>query len=227
MPDCTNAPAEWRELKDLDDVCPDCIAGKQRHFGSHGSLPECTAPGQCFAMDLLILRTPDLFTNGTIMFGAIDLYSDWDLLIKIKYKTEVPECIKTLVKEAAAKGVVILRLHTDNENIFHTVEARESTISDLAKMGCLLTTGASYDHRQNSKIERHFERLGDGARPGFNQAQLPDKYYQSAIIDASAKHKLLPLPRCPGKSPCLLFTSKMGDFPRMEDYPCKFQTQRV
>ena len=64
------------------------LAGKHTHFGSHSGLPEVSAPGEIVAFDLLILRTPDLFTGGTIIFGAIDLYSDWDVVIKIKYKTD-------------------------------------------------------------------------------------------------------------------------------------------
>ena len=74
-------------------MCPDCIAGKHTHFGSHSGLPEVTVPGEIVAFELLILRTPDAYTNGTIIFGAIDLHSDWDLIIKIKFKTDVPECL--------------------------------------------------------------------------------------------------------------------------------------
>ena len=66
-------------------------------------------------MDLHFTRTPDLFTGGTIQFGAIDLYSDWDLIIKIKYKTEVPECIRELFRVAASHGVKIKRLHCDGD----------------------------------------------------------------------------------------------------------------
>ena len=88
---CDDVPTEWGELRDLDETCPDCLAGKHTHFGSNSHLPECTAPGEIIAFDLLILRTPNLFTGGTIVFGAIDLYSDWDFVIKIKHKTDVPE----------------------------------------------------------------------------------------------------------------------------------------
>ena len=73
-----------------------------------------------------------------------------------------------------------------------------------------MTTGADYDHRQNSKIERHFRRLGDDARPGFLQSKLDDKFYQCALVDASAKHKLLPLARVPGQSPTTMMTGKPG-----------------
>ena len=76
-------------------MCPDCIAGKHTHFGSHSGLPEVTVPGEIVAFELLILRTPDAYTNGTIIFGAIDLHSDWDLIIKIKFKTDVPECVSS------------------------------------------------------------------------------------------------------------------------------------
>ena len=88
----SDVPKDWSELLELNDVCPDCIAGKHTHFGSHSGLPEVTVPGEIVAFDLLILRTPDAYTNGTIIFGAIDLHSDWDLIIKIKFKTDVLEC---------------------------------------------------------------------------------------------------------------------------------------
>ena len=65
-------------------------------------------------------------------------------------------------------------------------------------------------HGQNSKIERHFRRLGDDARPGFLQCGLDDKFYQCALVDDSAKHKLLPLARVPGQSPTTLVTGKPG-----------------
>ena len=91
---CHDVPKEWEQLLDLNEACPDCLGGKHTHFGSHSGLPEVSRPGEIVAFDLLILRTPDLYTNGTIIFGAIDLYSDWDLITKIKFKTDVPECLK-------------------------------------------------------------------------------------------------------------------------------------
>ena len=57
---CDDVPAEWSELKDLDETCPDCLAGKHTHFGSNSHLPESTMPGEIIAFDLLILRTPDI-----------------------------------------------------------------------------------------------------------------------------------------------------------------------
>ena len=109
---CADVPAEWSQLRDLDDACPDCLAGKHTHFGSHSGLPDVTAPGEIIAFDLLILRTPDLFTGGTIIFGAIDLYSDWDVLIKIKYKTEVPECMREVLRICASHDITVGRMHT-------------------------------------------------------------------------------------------------------------------
>ena len=207
---CSDVPAEWSQLRDLNESCPDCLAGKHTHFGSHSGLPEVSAPGEIVAFDLLILRTPDLFTGGTIIFGAIDLYSDWDVIIKIRYKTDVPECMKEVLRIFKAYGHEVRRLHTDGEAIFHSDETFETVKSELQGVGCLLTTGADYDHRQNSKIERHFRRLGDDARPGFLQSGLDDRFYQCALVDASAKHKLLPLARVAGQSPTTLMTGKLG-----------------
>ena len=60
-----------------------------------------------------------------------------------------------------------MRMHADGEAIFHSEEAFGAVKSEMGGIGCLVATGADYDHRQNSKIERHFRRLGDDARPGF------------------------------------------------------------
>ena len=87
---------------------------------------------------LLILRTPDLFTGGTIIFGAIDLYSDWDVIIKIRYKTDVPECMKEVLRIFKAYGHEVRRLHTDGEAIFHSDETFETVKSELQGVGCLL-----------------------------------------------------------------------------------------
>ena len=113
-------------------------------------------PGEIVAFDLLILRTPDVYTNGTIIFGAIDLHSDWDLIIKIRFKTDVPECLKEVVRVFKAHGHDVRRMHTDGEAVFHSDAAYNAIKSEMDGIGCLVTTGADYDHRQNSKIERHF-----------------------------------------------------------------------
>ena len=207
---CDDVPSDWANLLDLNETCPDCLAGKHTHFGSHSGLPEVTKPGEIVAYDLLILRTPDLYTSGTIIFGAIDLYSDWDVIIKIKFKTDVPECLREVVRIFKAHGHDVQRMHTDGEAIFHSEEAFGAVKNEMDGIGCLVTTGADYDHRQNSKIERHFRRLGDDARPGFLQSKLDDKFYQCALVDASAKHKLLPLARVPGQSPTTMMTGKPG-----------------
>ena len=211
LPDvCDDAPKEWRNMLDLSEVCPDCLAGKQTHFGSHSHLPEVTKCGEIIAFDLLILRTPDVYTGGTICFAAIDLYSDWDFFTKILHKTDAVECILEVIQLTQAKGHRVMRFHTDGEAIFHSKELYEATKAKLSGVGCMLTTGADYDHRQNSKIERHLRRLGDDARPGFLRSLLADRFYQCALVDASAKHKLMPLARLPGQSPTTLWTSKPG-----------------
>ena len=132
------------------------------------------------------------------------------MIIKIKFKTDVPECLREVVRIFKAYGHDVQRMHTDGEAIFHSEEAFETIKSEMGGIGCLVTTGADYDHRQNSKMERHFRRLGDDARPGFLQSLLDDKFYQCALVDASAKHKLLPLARVPGQSPTTLVTGKPG-----------------
>ena len=91
---CSDVPKEWENLRDLAEACPDCIAGKHTHFGSNSSLPEVTEPGEIVAFDLLILRSPDIFTGGTVVFGGIDLHSDFDFIIKVKAKSDVPECLR-------------------------------------------------------------------------------------------------------------------------------------
>ena len=211
LPSCnSDIPAWFADLQELPSPCPDCLAGNATHLGSHSHLPEVTEAGEIIAMDLHFTRTADIFTGGNIQFCAIDLYSDWDFLIKIKYKTEVPECTREVIRVCRSHNVNVKRLHVDGENIFHSDEAHDALKAELNGIGCLLTTGSDYDHRQNSKIERHFRRLGENARPGFLQSGLGDEYYPCALVDASAKHKVLPLARVEGESPHSLFTGKPG-----------------
>ena len=72
-----------------------------------------------------------MFTGGTIIFGAIDLFSSWDFIIKIKYKSDVPECIREVQRECKSRGVVVGRFHTDGENVFHSEEAHNATKTEL------------------------------------------------------------------------------------------------
>ena len=80
---------------------------------------------------MLILRTPDLYTSGTIVFGAIDLFSDWDVIIKIKFKTDVPECMREVVRVFKSYGHNVLRMHTDGEAVFHSDEAFDAHLLTL------------------------------------------------------------------------------------------------
>ena len=79
--------------------------------------------------------------------------------------------MREVIRICASFGVTVSRMHTDGDSevvpSFHSDDAQEATKGELSKSGCLVTTGADYDHRQNSKIERHFRRLGDDAHPGF------------------------------------------------------------
>jgi hypothetical protein len=153
---CDDVPSDWSNLLDLNEACPDCLAGKHTHFGSHSGLPEVTKPGEIVAYDLLILRTPDLYTGGTIIFGAIDLYSDWDIIIKIKFKTDVPECLRETVRIFKAHGHAVQRMHTDGEAIFHSEEAFDAVKAEMDGIGCLVTTALEhYELRNELRYEQY------------------------------------------------------------------------
>ena len=83
-----------------------------------------------------------------MIFGAIDLASGWAEVIKLKHKTEVPECIMSVLRYCASVGVTVRRFHTDNENVFHSPDAAAAATSKLAPQGVLVTCGCEYAHRQ-------------------------------------------------------------------------------
>jgi hypothetical protein len=205
---CVDLPAEWKELRAVD-ACPDCLAGKHTHLGSGDGLPDVTEPGEVIAFDLWSTREADPFTNAKGLFGAICLATDYDFVYKMRYKTEVPACLKRVLQEASEHGVTVRRFHTDNEYVCNTPEVRMACETACQPWGVLFTTSNAYDSSTNSKIERHWRRLGDDGRPGFLQSMLADKWYICCLIDASAKHK--ELPRAGTEiSPRMLFTGKKG-----------------
>ena len=127
------------------------------------------------------------------LFGVIDLDSDFSDVTRIKSKTEVPDCIAQFIAFAASVGVTILRMHTDNEAIFHTTQARDATKSRFRAQGVMITTGSEYASRQNSKIERLWRTIaGDGRASLLAAPELDDSYYIFAVIDANGKRLVLP-----------------------------------
>ena len=124
-------------------------------------------------------------------------------------KTEVPDGLKRVLQEASEHGVTVRRFHTDNEYVCNTPEVREACETACQPWGVLFTTSNAYDSSTDSKIERHWRRLGDDGRPGFLQSMLADQWYICCLIDASAKHKELPRTGT-DTSPRMLFTGKKG-----------------
>ena len=66
----------------------------------------------------------------------------------------------------------------------------------MLRYGSYLLGVLSFDNWVN------LQKRVDRSTPAF------DRYYQCALVDASAKHKLLPLARVPGESATTLFTGK-------------------
>ena len=128
------------------------------------------------------------------LFGVIDLDSDFSDVTRIKSKTEVPDCIAQFIAFATSVGVTILRMHTDNEAIFHTTQAHDATKSRFRAQGVMMiTTGSEYASRQNSKIERLWRTIaGDGRASLLAAPELDDAYYIFAVIDANGKRLVLP-----------------------------------
>ena len=121
----------------------------------------------------------------------------------------MPDCIAQFIAYAASVGVVIRRMHTDNEAIFHTTQARDATKARFRAQGVLITTGSEYASRQNSKIERLWRTLsGDGRASLLAAPELDDTYYVFAVIDANAKRNVLPFSDDRSSCPAHAFTGK-------------------
>ena len=77
------------------------------------------------------------------MFGWLDVYSGYGEFIKIASKTSVPNCIQLVLQYCESKGVKCKRIHVDNEAIFHSPDARNSTVSKYAAQGILMVRGCA------------------------------------------------------------------------------------
>ena len=90
------------------------------------------------AFDLWQTQTGSVLGGERYLFGVIDLDSDFSDVTRIKSKTEVPDCIAQFIAFATSVGVTILRMHTDNEAIFHTTQARDATKSRFRAQGVMI-----------------------------------------------------------------------------------------
>ena len=78
---------------------------------------------------LIDSHIPHGYLGQRVVFGVIDMFSDFSDVTRIGSKTDVPDCIAQSIAYAASVGVNMLRMHTDNEAIFHTTQpqARDAT----------------------------------------------------------------------------------------------------
>ena len=150
---CADIPASWSKLASIScDACLRAKATRQHSSAVH----VVTEPGEIVSMDLWSTRTPCIIGGETTMFGGIDNFSSCADLVKIKSKTDVPAAVRALVAWFASHGVKARRFHTDNENIFHSDEAREATVEEFRPQGILITTGCEYESNQNGVMERYW-----------------------------------------------------------------------
>ena len=191
---CNDIPVSWTKLLDVEQSCDACLRAKavHQHHGD-GALPVTTKCGEIVAFDLWTTQSPCILGGERTLFGVIDLHSDFSDVTKLKYKTAVPDAIAQFIAFAASVGVTIARMHTDNEFIFHTEDAREATKARFRAQGVLITTGCEYASRQNSKIERLWRTIaGDGRASLLNAPELNGTFYISAVVDANQKRNVLP-----------------------------------
>ena len=129
-----------------------CVAKPHRQ-GSSSHVPVAKQRGETCSFDLWAYDTPSICGGYHYLFGVICNFSSFGFIIAIKYKSEAPEAIREFLRLCYSVGVKPLRLHTDNENVFHSEVARDATITEHAQNGILVTTGCEYISRQNSVIE--------------------------------------------------------------------------
>jgi hypothetical protein len=206
---CSDVPVSWTKLLSVEQSCDACLRAKAVHQHHDGTLPVVTKNGEIVAFDLWTTQDASILGGERTLFGVIDLYSDFSDVTRLKTKIDVPEAIGQFLAYCASVGVLVLRMHTDNEAIFHTAEAREKTRLKYAAQGILITTGCEYASRQNSKIERLWRTIaGDGRASLLNAPELDGSYYLMAVVDANQKRNVFPYADDNSTCPFQVFTGK-------------------
>ena len=206
---CNDIPVSWTQMLDVEQACDACLRAKAAHQHHSGTLPEASAPGEICSFDLWKTQTASILGGQRDIFGVVDMFSDFSDVTRIISKTEVPDCIAQFIAFAASVGVHILRMHTDNEAIFHTSQARDATKSRFRAQGIIITTGSEYASRQNSKIERLWRTIsGDGRASLLAAPELDDSYFVFAVIDANGKRNVFPFSDDKSSCPLHAFTGK-------------------
>ena len=190
---CDDIPFAWRELLNVSsDVCPECLRGKTHKQGSSAHVPVCTEPGQIVSYDLWKYHIASVCGGYIYFFGAVDNYTSFGFLVALKYKSEAPRALGEVLRQSRAAGVDIKRFHTDNENVLHSKDGHQATVSVECPQGVLVTTGCEYHSRQNAIIERFWRTINDAARPGFSASPCGEAFYMYALIDACSKLNVMP-----------------------------------
>ena len=115
----TYIPIDWSNvLNSSSEACPACLRANTPRQGSSGRLPEVTRPGEIISFDLWSVRTPSIYGGHRYLFGACCNHSDFGFLIQLKYKSESPDALGSVLKYCASVGVIVIRCHTDNESVF-------------------------------------------------------------------------------------------------------------
>ena len=123
----------------------------------------------------------------------MDNFSSCGDLVKLNYKSEVPELIAYIIALYASRGVTIKRLHFDNENCFHSPQARAKTVTTYQPQGILITTSCAYEHNQNSVIERFWRTCANDGRASMSVWGAEEGFLLLAMVDAASKRQVMPL----------------------------------
>ena len=89
----SDIPAAWSKI--CDPECDACLRAKATRLHSNRT-HTCTKPGEIVSMDLWSTRTPCIVGGESMLFGALDNYSNNGDLSKLSYKTQVPDAISYL-----------------------------------------------------------------------------------------------------------------------------------
>ena len=116
-------------------------------------MPEAAAPGEICSFDVWKTQAASVLGGQRDVFGVVDMFSDFSDVTRIGSKTDVPDCIAQFIAFAASVGVHILRMHTDNEAIFHTSQAHDATKSRFRAQGIIITTGGECASRLQAELE--------------------------------------------------------------------------
>jgi Reverse transcriptase (RNA-dependent DNA polymerase) len=194
-----------RHLTDTEtppQACAPCNTGKQTRAPFSTQEREPLLPLDVVSTDLAgpLPTTPQGMKYLQVFIDRATKYLSGQPLTSKSLARDV--IIQTLARWARQHGKPVARLHSDGakELSSHIVRAT------LQAAGTHLTHTAPHSSSSNPDAERIIRTIFNATRSALHAAEMPDRYWSFAALDAIAKYNVLPLTRSKdGQSPHELF----------------------